>query len=72
MWINDNFGPGPTGRCVQCDGGSRQHDPFVALFVAADRADIHGSCHSVWMAEQRAKARAALGIENPNEGRIDK
>ena len=65
MWINDNFRPRPTGRCVHCAGGGRQHDPFVVLFVGDDRADVHTSCHPQWAAEQEAKARAALGIETP-------
>jgi len=72
MWINGNFRPGPTGRCVQCGGGGRQHDPFVSLFVGEDRADIHASCHAKWIAEQEAEAWVALGIEIPKERRTDK
>jgi hypothetical protein len=62
MWINENFKPGPAGRCVHCGGGDRQHDQFVALFVGDDPADIHTSCHPEWIARREAEARLALGI----------
>ena len=48
---------------------AHQSDPFVALFVGDDRADIHTSCHSEWMAERDSEARIALGIETPKQRR---
>ena len=62
-YVADHFRSSPLDRCAHCGGGSRQNDPFLALFVGDDRADIHASCHPEWIAEQEAKARIALGIE---------
>jgi hypothetical protein len=72
VWINDNFRASQFGACAHCGGGECPADPFVLIFVGETRADIHASCHPAWNAQQEAKARVALGIENPNEGRIDK
>jgi hypothetical protein len=65
MWINNRFKSSAPGRCAQCGDGSRVGDPFVAIFVGEDRADLHASCHAAWVAEQEAEARVALGIEMP-------
>jgi hypothetical protein len=69
-YMNDHFHSSPPGQCGHCGKAGRQQDPFVALFVGEDWADIHSSCHPEWMAEQEAKARSALGIESHNERRI--
>jgi hypothetical protein len=60
-WIADNFRSSPIGQCALCGGGKREDDSFVLVFVGQDRADFHASCHPTWLAEQEAKARAALG-----------
>jgi hypothetical protein len=65
MWINNHFQSSAPGRCALCGDDSRVGDPFVAIFVGKDRADVHASCHSPWVAEQEAKARFALRIETP-------
>ena len=65
MWINDHFKSSAPGRCAQCGDDSRVGDPFVAIFVGRDRADVHASCHPAWVAKQEAEARVALGIETP-------
>jgi len=62
-WMADNLRSSPPGVCAHCGGGSQSDDPFVILFVGEDRAELHASCHPIWLAEQEAKARAALGIE---------
>jgi hypothetical protein len=62
-WVNDNFSASTPGICAHCSGGPRPDDQFVALFVGADRADVHSSCHSAWRAEREAEARKALGLE---------
>jgi hypothetical protein len=62
-WINDNFSSSPAGVCAHCGAGSRPEDPFVALFVGSDHADVHSSCHSAWRAKREAEARRALGFE---------
>jgi hypothetical protein len=62
-WIADNFRSSPIGQCALCGDGKREDDPFVLVFAGEDRADLHASCHPVWMAEQEAEARVALGIE---------
>jgi hypothetical protein len=64
-WINNHFKSSPPGRCALCGDDSRVGDPFVAIFVGRDRADVHASCHPAWAAEQEAEARIALGIETP-------
>ncbi len=65
MWINDRFKSSAPGRCAVCGDDSRVGDPFVAIFVGRDRADVHASCHPAWVAKQEAEARVALGIETP-------
>jgi hypothetical protein len=61
QWINDNFTSSPADICAYCGSGPRSDDPFVLLFVGNDRAEVHGSCHSTWLAEREAEARRALG-----------
>ena len=61
-WINDHFTPSPPGVCAHCRAGMRADDPFVLLFVASDRADVHSSCHAAWWAEREAEAIAALDL----------
>jgi hypothetical protein len=63
MWINNHFKSSAPGGCVHCGGESHLGDPFVAIFVGRDSADVHASCHPAWVAEQEAEARVALGIE---------
>lgn len=72
-YVADHFQSSPLGQCAHCGGGIRQHDPFVALFVGDDRADIHASCHPGSIADQEAKARVAHGIETPTlkDGHVD-
>jgi hypothetical protein len=65
MWINDHFKSSAPGRCALCGDDSRVGDPFVAIFVGRDRADVHASCHPAWVAKQETEARVALGIETP-------
>jgi hypothetical protein len=62
-WINDHFTPSPPGVCVHCREGTRADDPFVLMFVASDRADVHSSCHAAWRAEREAEAVAALDLK---------
>jgi hypothetical protein len=62
-WIADNFRSSPPGVCTHCGDACQRDYPFVILFVGEDRADIHASCHPVWVAKQEANARAALGID---------
>jgi hypothetical protein len=62
-WIADNFRSSPIGQCALCGDSKREDDPFVLVFVGEDRADLHASCHPVWVAEQEAAARVTLGIE---------
>jgi hypothetical protein len=62
-WINDHFTPSPPGVCAHCREGARADDPFVLLFVASDRADVHSSCHAAWRAEREAEAVAALDLK---------
>ena len=69
MWINNHFKSSAPGRCAQCGDDSRVGDPFVAIFVGEDRAEIHASCHPAWVAEQEAEARVALGIDPPDRAR---
>jgi hypothetical protein len=64
-WIADNFRSSPIGQCALCVGGKREDDPFVRVFVGEDQADLHAGCHPIWLSEQEAKARCALGIETP-------
>ena len=63
QWINNHFSSTPAGVCAHCGGGKRGADPFVLLFVGADRGQVHSSCHSTWLAEREAEARRALGLE---------
>jgi hypothetical protein len=67
-WINDHFKTSQLGECAYCGGAARTGDPFIALFVGGDRAEIHASCHPGWLARQEADALAALDIEMPDEG----
>ena len=60
-WINDHFTSSPAGVCAHCGGGARLEDPFVVLFVGNDRGEVHGNCHSTWLAEREAEACEALG-----------
>jgi hypothetical protein len=69
--IADHFQSSPLGQCALCREGKREDDPFVSMFVGDDRADVHGSCHPAWIAEQEAKARVALGIEAPADIRAE-
>ena len=62
-WINDHFTPSPPGVCAHCRAGTRADDPFVLLFVASVRADVHSSCHAAWWAEREAEAVAALDLK---------
>jgi hypothetical protein len=64
QWINDHFTSSPAGICTHCGGGPRPDDPFVVLFVGNDRAEVHASCHRVWLAAREAEAGEALRI-NP-------
>jgi hypothetical protein len=66
-WINDHFEASPIGECAYC-GGVTGGDPFIALSVGENQADIHASCHPAWLAQQEADARAALDIETPDKG----
>ncbi len=59
--VNDHFRSSPPGVCTHCGRGSREDDPFVILFVGEDRADLHASCHSIWLRGEEEKARVALG-----------
>jgi hypothetical protein len=61
-WINNNFVPSAPGICCHC-GGAQAGDGFVLLFVGSDRADVHSSCHPVWLAAREAEARRALRID---------
>jgi hypothetical protein len=62
QWINNHFTSSPAGVCAHCGDGLRSEDPFVLLFVGSDRAEVHASCHPLWLAEREAEARRALGI----------
>lgn len=64
-YVNDQFQSSPLGQCAHCGGGSRSGDPFVAIFVGENRADVHASCYPAWIAAEEARARVALGIEAP-------
>jgi hypothetical protein len=66
-WIAENFRSSPIGQCALCGGGKRNDNPFVLVFVGEDRADLHSSCHPTWLAEQEAKASAALGIDTSDK-----
>jgi hypothetical protein len=63
QWVADNFTSSRAGLCAHCGDGERAEDPFVLLFVGADRGQVHSSCHSTWLAEREAEARRALGFE---------
>jgi hypothetical protein len=63
QWINNHFTSMPAGVCAHCGRGERADDPFVLLFVGADRGEVHSSCHSTWLAEREAEACKALGLE---------
>jgi hypothetical protein len=62
QWVNNHFASSPPGVCAHCGDGPRSKDPFVLLFVGNDRGEVHGSCHSAWIAQQEAQARSALGL----------
>jgi hypothetical protein len=62
-WINDHFVPLSPGICAHCGERARPDDPFVLLFVASDRADVHSSCHAAWRAEREAEAVTALDLK---------
>jgi hypothetical protein len=62
-WANDHFSSSPAGVCVHCGEGPRPDDPFVLLFVGNDRGELHGSCHSAWIADRKSEARRALRID---------
>jgi hypothetical protein len=62
-WINNHFVPSPPGVCAPCGEAMRADDPFVLLFVASDRADLHSSCHAAWCVEREGEALAALGLK---------
>ena len=62
QWVNDHFASSPPGVCAHCGDGPRSKDPFVLLFVGNDRGEVHGSCHSAWIAQQEAQARSGLGL----------
>jgi hypothetical protein len=62
-YVNDHFQSSQIGRCAHCGEVVRAGDPFVAIIVGEDWADVHASCHSVWIAKHEAAARIALGIE---------
>ena len=63
MWINDHFKSSATGRAPYAASTDAWAIRSCAIFVGEDRADIHASCHPAWLAEQKAEARVALGIE---------
>ena len=63
QWVNDHFASSPAELCAHCGGGPRPDDPFVLLFVGNDRGEVHGSCHSAWIAERESEARRALQID---------
>ena len=63
QWISDRFTSSPAGVCAHCGGEERSGDPFVLLFVGNDRGEVHGSCHSAWIAERESEARRALRID---------
>jgi hypothetical protein len=63
QWVNDHFASSPAELCAHCGGGPRPDDPFVLLFVGNDRGEVHGSCHSAWIAERESEARRALRID---------
>jgi hypothetical protein len=65
-WIAENFRSSPIGQCALCSDGGREDDPFLLVFVGEDRADLHASCHPIWLAEQEVKAGTVLGIGPPN------
>jgi hypothetical protein len=71
-WIADNFTPSPPGLCAHCGDGPRREDPFVLLFVGTDRGEVHGSCHSTWLAERAAEARRALRLQRPSDERASR
>ena len=54
QWVNDHFASSPAEICAHCGGGPRPDDPFVLLFVGNDRGEVHGSCHSAWIAERES------------------
>jgi hypothetical protein len=68
QWINNHFNSAPAGVCAHCGGGERGDDPFVLLFVGADRGELHSSCHPTWLAEREAEACKALGLEDRPAG----
>jgi len=70
-WINDRFQPSPLGQCAHCGCGGREGDPFVAIFVGENRADVHASCHPAWIAAQEVEARVALGVEMQVDGGVE-
>jgi hypothetical protein len=63
QWINNHFTSSPASVCAHCGGGPRADDSFVLLFVENDRGEVHGSCHSAWIAERESEARRALRID---------
>jgi hypothetical protein len=69
QWINDHFISSSPGVCVHCGDGERVDDNFVRLFVGTDRGEVHGSCHSTWLAERAAEARRALRLQWPSDER---
>jgi hypothetical protein len=68
-WVSDHFASSPPGVCAHCGGGARLEDPFVVLFVGNDRGEVHGNCHSTWLAEREAEARRALRLQWPSDER---
>ena len=67
MWINNHFKPSaPWPLRPMRRRQSRVGDPFVAIFVGEDRADVHASCHPC-MGRRTGEPRLALrsGMETP-------
>jgi hypothetical protein len=62
QWVNDHFTSSLAGVCAHCGGGERLEDSFVLLFVGNDRAEVHASCHSAWLAAREEEARRALRL----------
>jgi hypothetical protein len=60
-WLNRNPVSSPPGRCLGCGGTDHAHDPLLPYGIElTGRAWLHSPCWSLWYADRKAQAIAAL------------
>ena len=70
-WLNRNFVPSPSGRCLACGSHGRAHEPLLPHGVEpTGHAWLHDHCWPAWHAGRKEEAAAALGAMGIKERSI--